>query len=263
MAFVFFSDTTHGIRRCMRLAASAATITLLATLSAAVETPPVLGEAGLRDARVPESVPNISGVWQTPGYDRKIKPMDAANPPWQPWTKEEFEKRVAAEVAGNPLYDPTADCLPSGVPRIIAAPYPVEIIQTPQRTVFLHEVQHMFRIVHMNAQHPAKFEPTFMGHSVGHWEGDTLVIDTIGMVKETQIDEAGTLHSDQLHVVERIRKVQDTLEVLFTIDDPKAFTKPWTAVRIWKWRPEIRLLEYICEENNRNASDSNGVLKKF
>ena len=115
----------------------------------------------------------------------------------------------------------------------------------------------------MNAKHPGKFEPTFMGHSVGHWEGDTLVVDTIGMIKQTQIDEAGTLHSDQLHVVERIRKVQDTLEVLFTIEDPKAFTKPWTAVRIWKWRPDIRFIEYICEENNRNASDANGVLKKF
>ncbi|HEV7715146.1 MAG TPA: hypothetical protein VGO53_06105, partial [Steroidobacteraceae bacterium] len=218
---------------------------------------------GLRDARVPDSVPNISGVWQTRGYERKIKPVDAADPPWQPWNQQQFAKRAAAEEAGNPLYDPTADCLPSGVPRIIAAPYPVEIIQTPERTVFLHEVQHMFRVVHMNAKHPAHFEPTFMGHSVGQWAGDTLVIDTIGMIKQTQIDEAGTLHSDQLHVIERVRRVQDTLEVRFTIEDPKAFTKPWTAVRIWKWRPDIRFIEYICEENNRNATDANGELKKF
>ena len=134
----------RAIRRSVRLAASAAVITLLSTLSAAVQTPPVPGEAGLRDARVPDSVPNISGVWQTRGYERKIKPVDAADPPWQPWNKEQFAKRAAAEEAGNPLYDPTADCLPSGVPRIIAAPYPVEIIQTAERTVFLHEVQHVF-----------------------------------------------------------------------------------------------------------------------
>ncbi len=89
------------------------------------------------------------------------------------------------------------------------------------------------------------------------------MIDTVGLVKNTQIDEAGTLHSEDLHVVERIRKVDGALEVLFTIEDPKAFTKPWTAKRVWKWRPDVRFLEYVCEENNRNAPDENGVLKNF
>ncbi len=264
MAFVFTFCRRPSPAICSSVRAVAcATLAMFCVEAGAVEKPPVMGEPGLRDARMPDSVPNISGVWQTRGYERKIKPVDADDPPWQPWNQEQFAKRAAAEEAGRPLYDPTAACRPSGTPRIIAAPYPVEIVQTPDKTVFLYEVQHLYRVIHMNAQHPRRVQPSFLGHAVGHWEGDTLVVDTVGLVKETQIDEAGTLHSDALHVVERIRKVNDTLEILFTIEDPKAFTTPWTARRVWQWRPDIRFPEYICEENNRNAPDANGVLRNY
>ncbi len=221
-------------------------------------------DPALRDRAVPAEIPNISGMWQVRGYDRYIKPMDGSLPPWQPWNKTAFDERAAAEASGAPLYDPTAACYPSGIPRIIAAPYPVEIVQTPEATVFLYETQHLFRVVHMNQEHPAAITPSFMGHAVGHWEGDTLVIDSVGFVPETQIDEQGSKHSAAMHVVERIRKLEDgSLEVLFTIDDPEAFTQPWTAKRVWEWRPDIRFYEYVCEENNRNAPDENGVLRNF
>jgi hypothetical protein len=251
------------VRRCTSIVASATTILLLSLPSGAVESPPTLGEPGLRDANTPSSIPNISGVWQVRGFERQTKPIDGSAPPWLPWNKEAVDKRMAAEKAGAPLYDPTAACLPSGMPRIIAAPYPVEIVQTPQATVFLYEAQHLFRVVYMNEKHPKKIEPSYMGHSVGHWEGDTLVIDTVGLVDSTQIDEAGSMHSEDLHVVERIRRVNDTLEIDFTMTDPKAFSEPWTSRRIWRWRPEVRFLEYVCEENNRNAPDENGVLRNF
>jgi hypothetical protein len=237
--------------------------TVLSTVAGAVQEPPKIGEPGLRLAGVADSVPNISGVWQVRGFERQFRPVEGGDPPWQPWNKQAFDARAVAEKEGKPLYDPTAACLPSGTPRLIAAPYPVEIVQTPDKTVFLYEAQHLFRVVHMNAKHPAKVEPSFMGHAIGWWEGDTLVIDTVGLVKETQIDEAGTLHSEQLHVVERIRRVDDTLEIVFTIEDPKAFTKTWTSKRVWRWRPDVRFLEYICEENNRNAPDESGVLRNF
>ena len=229
----------------------------------AVQEPPQLGDPGLQQAGVPASVPNISGVWQLAGYERQIKPFDGSETPWQPWALEAFKKRAAAEKEGRPMYDPTAGCQPSGIPRIITAPYPHEIIQTPDQVIFMIEVMHTFRIVYMNAKHPEKVEPSHFGHSIGHWEGDTLVVDTVGFVKQTQIDEAGTLHSDQMHVVQRIRKVADTLEIEFTIDDPGAFTKPWTAKRVWKWRPDVRFSEYVCEENNRNAPGADGVLRNF
>jgi hypothetical protein len=208
---------------------------------------------------------DFSGVWQTRGFQRRVQPMDGTETPWLPWTKEAFDKREAAEKAGSPLYDPTAACLPSGVPRIIAAPYPIEIIHTPTKVVILHEVQHLFRIIHLDKkEHPKKLTPSFFGHSIGHWEGDTLVVDTIGLNDMTQIDEAGTQHSDALHVVERIRKVDaNTLEDIFTIEDPKAFTKPWTARRLFSPKPGLRFMEYVCEENNRNAPNAQGELRKF
>jgi hypothetical protein len=229
--------------------------------AAAPDSPQASAQAS---AIAPGSARDFSGVWQTPGFDRRIKPMDGSETPWMPWTKQAFDKREAAEKAGSPLFDPTAACMPSGIPRIIAAPYSIEVVQTPPRTVILFEVQHLFRVIHMNQSHPRNPEPSFMGHSIGHWEGDTLVADTVALTDKTQIDEAGTLHSDALHVVEKIRKVDaNTLEDVFTIDDPKAFTRPWTARRIFSRQPKLRFIEYVCEENNRNAPDAKGELRKF
>ena len=261
-------DARALARHCLRgwKAACAASLLILATASAAsaVTTPAVPGSPDLRDPKVPASIPNISGTWFTRGFNPLTKPDDGSPTPWQPWTKEAFDKRQKAQKDGAPMVDPTAACLPSGIPRLIAAPYPLQIIQTPDKVVFLYEVQHLFRVIHMNAKHPANPGRSFMGHSVGHWEGDTLVIDTVGLNMMTQVDESGTLHSDQLRVVERIRKTADgTLEDRFTIHDPKAFTKPWTAVRTFNFQPDLRFLEYICEENNRNAPDATGVLRKF
>ncbi len=250
-----------------RLAHTAMALALISTGcaaasgAAAVQEPAKIGDPGLRDPRTPASVPNISGVWWTKGYDRRIKPVDG-DTPWQPQTKQEFDRRGEAERNGSPLFDPTAACMPSGIPRILAAPYPIEIIQTPTTTVILHEVQHLFRVVRMDGRHPQTVTPSSFGDEIGHWEGDTLVIDVVGLTDRTQIDEAGTTHTAALHVVEHIKKVGEALEDDFTIDDPKAFTRPWTAKRTYVWRPDIRFQEYVCEENNRNAP-VDGVLKHF
>jgi hypothetical protein len=205
---------------------------------------------------------DFTGIWLTPGYQYRFVPADGSPTPWQPWAKAEFDARQKAQADGVPMTDSTAQCMPSGMPRIMAAPYPIKIMQTPKEVVIMHEVQHLFRIIYMNEEHPADLERTFMGHSVGHWEGDTLVVDTTANTTQTLLDEAGDPHSDKLHVVERIRKIDGgkRLENMITIDDPGAYTKPWVAVRYYDWRPEIRLMEYICEENNRNATDANGVV---
>jgi hypothetical protein len=262
------NDLRAGARRRLHgwRALLAATAVSLATggVALAVQTPAKPGTPELRDPTVAASVPNISGTWYTRGFNPRTKPDDGTETPWLPWSKSEYDKREKSRVGGAPMVDPTAACLPSGNPRIIAAPYPIQIVQTPDMVVFLYEVQHLFRVIYLNAKHPAKVTPSFMGHSVGHWEGDTLVIDTVGLTNLTQIDENGTLHSDNLRVVERIRRTnENTLEDRFTIYDDKTFTKPWTAVRNFNFQPELRFLEYVCEENNRNAPDENGVLRNF
>jgi len=249
-------------------AASALALALAATAPAAAQAPPAAAKpvdrSKLRDPRVPAAIPNISGVWFPGRYNRRISPADGSETPWLPWTKEAFDTREAAEKAGSPLFDPTAACLPSGQPRLNASPYPIEIIQTPDVTVLMHETHHLFRLIYMNQEHPKNLKPSYLGHSVGRWEGDTLVVDTVALLPHTQIDEAGTLHSDALHLVERFRKTSDNeLEVVFTIDDPKAFSRPWDARRTYRFEPGGRFIEYVCEENNRNAPDATGVLRKF
>jgi hypothetical protein len=207
---------------------------------------------------------DIDGVWWTPGYDRKFRTLEGELPPFTERGRREWEHNVKADEAGTPVADAPTGCLPHGIPRLLASPYPIQIISTPGQMTWVHEVNRNQRWIYLNEQHPAKLKPTYLGHSVAHWEGDTLVIDTIALNDKTRIDEEGITHSDQLHVVEHIRKVEVNgvlnLESLITITDPVMFTKPWTTKRMYKARPEVRLMEYVCEENNRNAP-VNGVTK--
>ena len=147
----------------------------------------------------------------------------------------------------------------------MGAPYPIKIMQDKKEVVILHEVQHLFRFVYLNEQHPPAddLDPTFMGHSVGKWDGDTLVVDTVALNKDTLINEAGDPHSDKLHMIEHWSKSADgkVLTDLLTIDDPGAYSKPWSIEYKYYWHPEIRFIEYICEENNRNVTDANGIVR--
>ena len=149
--------------------------------------------------------------------------------------KAEWERHVAAEKAGTPIGDAPTRCYPHGIPRMMASPYPIQIIQTPGMLTMLHEVGHNIRYIYMDQQHPKKLKPSFLGHSIGHWEGDTLVIDTVGFNDRTRIDEEGIVHSDKLHMVERLRKIDNgnAIENLMTIEDPAYFTQPWQARRTY------------------------------
>jgi len=230
-----------------------------------------LGFAGIAAAAdgvaapAPSSDPHdIDGVWWTKGYDRNFRPIEGGLPPFTERGRREWERNVKADEAGTPVADAPTACLPHGIPRLLASPYPIQIVTTPGQITWVHEVNRNQRFIYMNEPHPAHLPKTYLGHSVGHWEGDTLVIDTVAMNDKTRIDEEGITHSEQLHVVERIRKVQldgtTQLENLITITDPVMFTKPWTTKRTYVWRPDVRLMEYVCEENNRNAP-VNGVTK--
>jgi hypothetical protein len=200
---------------------------------------------------------DIDGVWWTPGYDRKYRTVEGELPPFTERGRKEWEHNVAADKAGTPVADAPTGCLPHGIPRLLASPYPIQIITTPGQMTWVHEVNRNQRWIYMDEPQAKNPPKTYLGHSVGHWEGDTLVIDTIGLNDKTRIDEEGITHSDQLHVVEHIRKIDGNkaLEDLITITDPVMFTKPWTTKRIYRARPEVRLMEYACEENNRNAPE--------
>lgn len=218
--------------------------------------------AGAPKLKPPSPDPrNIEGVWWTRGYDRRYRTLDGQLPPFTPAGKAEWDRHIQAEKDGRPIADAPTRCLPHGVPRLMASPYPIQIIQTPGLVTFVHEVAHNVRLIYLDDKHPEDLDPTYLGHSIGHWEGDTLVVDTVGLNDKTQIDEEGIVHSDKLHVVERFRKINGgtQLEDLITIEDPETFTAPWTTRRVYEWRPDVRIMEYICEENNRNEPDETGA----
>jgi hypothetical protein len=184
--------------------------------------------------------------------------------PFQPWAAAIYDYN-SANVS---KYDPEGYCLPPGGPRMMATPYPMEILQLPdQQRIFMvfEGATHIWREIYMDGRpHPQgdALNPTYLGHSVGRWDGDTLVVDVVGFNEATWIDYYGHPHTDQLHVVERIsRPDKRTLRYEATIDDPGAYTRPWTVSWTIPWTPGGELTEYICQENNRylwNLTDDLG-----
>ena len=225
--------------------------------------PVVMGDPLRRDLAVPDNTPNISGTWSPNTYFRVISPVDGSATPFLPWARDFFLKRNEAEARGEPLFDPNANCLPSGVPRVIPTPYPLDIVQTPDAILIGIEVMHSFRIIHMDGRpRPADFKPTYLGYSAGHWEGDVLVVETTGLNGYTQVDEEGRPKSSALKVTERyMKRAPDQLEITYTLDDPRTYSRPWTARAQYRWAPNLRFDEYVCEENNRNKPDASGKLR--
>ena len=225
--------------------------------------PVLMGDPLRRDLAVPDNTPNISGTWSPNTYFRVISPVDGSATPFLPWARDFFLKRNEAEARGEPLFDPNANCLPSGVPRVIPTPYPLDIVQTPDAIMIGIEVMHSFRIIHMDGKpRPADFKPTYLGYSAGHWEGDVLVVETTGLNGYTQVDEEGRPKSSALKVTERyMKRAPDQLEITYTLDDPRTYSRPWTARAQYRWAPNLRFDEYVCEENNRNKPDASGQLR--
>ena len=152
--------------------------------------------------------------------------------------------------------DPSGRCLLVGVPRITSMPLPIKIVQTKDEVIFLYETFHAFRVIPTDGRgHPDDIDPSFMGDSVGRWEGDTLVVDVIGFNDKTWLGAGGaTLHTDALHVIERYRRVDmGHLQVDLTFEDPGTFTKPFHNHSTWTLAPGEEIEEYVCNENNRDV----------
>ncbi len=212
---------------------------------------------------------SLTGIWLTTGYkssrvsarSRVVMTAEGKPPPLLPAAAALLEQRLADADRGYPYANTMASCLPGGMPlmMIAGAPYPIQILENPGQVSMLFEEQNHFRIISLNGKHPEDPDPTYMGHSVGHWEGDTLVVDTIALSERTTIDQVGMPHSEDLHLVERYRRLdRDTLEVLVTLTDPRTFSSPWQARAVYKSAPPGTVVgEYICE-NNRNTPDAQG-----
>jgi hypothetical protein len=216
----------------------------------------------------PKSKRDFTGLWDNPdgiGWTPGLPPGPGQNPPLTPEYQKIFEGHQQAAREGRPTGDPTAGCLPQGMPRIMTMTYPMEIIQNEIQVNIFAEWNEQTRRVFIDGRpHPAPdvIEPTYYGHSTGHWEGDVLVVETVGLRGDTNLEASGLPHSDQLTVRERIWLENDNrLKDEITLVDPKAYTKPWTVTKRYdRMAPGSTLLPYVCLENQRNPIDDKGQI---
>ncbi|OLD69142.1 MAG: hypothetical protein AUG08_12450 [Acidobacteria bacterium 13_1_20CM_2_55_15] len=231
-------------------------LTLMLTVVAAVSFSPLLWAQTPARPEAAKNTPDLSGMWiQEPG--KLTRRFSADDAPLQPWALEIYKANRGGATDpnrnGSNGLDPTMYCLQSGVPRVYTSPFPIEIVQTPGRIYMVFHTQSnpSPRYIYTDGQgHPEGFPTTFMGHSIGRWEGDTLVVDTTSIDEDTWLDGIGTPHSDALHVVERLRRVTpDTLEIEFRFEDPKAYTKPWTGKKVYKLNKDWEYIPGItCDD---------------
>ena len=186
-----------------------------------------------------------------------VKIADLGNPILQPWVREQMKKENEEVLAGKVGFTARSRCWPHGVPGFLLYPvHPIFIIQTPKEVLMTWGQDFQLRRVYLNREHSAHPKPSWYGESVGHYEnGDTLVVDTIGLNDKTYVDNYRTPHTTQLHVVERFKLVDggNAMEVRVRVEDPGAFTMPWNAIQRYKRdsRPgEVPLHEMVCAENN-------------
>jgi hypothetical protein len=199
---------------------------------------------------------NFEGVWLIQGDHSTIKTLAGKLPPMTAAAAIRYAAAVRSRRAGKPVFDTIQTCKPHGFPRILFAAYPIEVLQEPKQVTFLHEIHHMPRMVYLDMTLPKleDMDPNWMGTSVGHWDADTLVIETQGFNDLTTLDTAGLPHSTEMRVSERIRKLDaDTLEDLITVADPKTFTKSWSTRVTYRRQPGLRLKEYVCTDVNPEA----------
>ena len=201
--------------------------------------------------RTPSGKVDFSGVWQKPyvpdltkdGKDYK----GVADLPFTASGAADWKKYDAAEG------DYTGACLPFGMTRSVNTPEPMQIMQSDTYFTFLFEQNSWFTVVPIDGRPHRKGIATWFGDSVGHWDGDTLVIDTDNFNGKTRLDTVGHPHSEQLHLIQRFsRSDRGHISYEITVDDPKTFTKLWKNTRTFTLRPDWEIMEYSCEENNKS-----------
>ena len=236
-------------------------IAMLALCSGArAQMAPKAGAAKSTEPAPPAPPHELSGVWNmhnTPAQRKYLGSTWTAEPPeMTPWAKVKYDATKPSNGPRSNSLTTTDDpvlknCFPPGTPRIYLQPFPLQIVQTPKEIIMIFEYDHVVRYIFTDGRkHPDDVTPTYMGHSIGKWEGDTLVVDTVGFNEKTWLDRDGHQHSDQLHLVERFHRVdRDNLQVAVTMDDPKALVKPWGNTLNFQLKPDWDIEELACTDN--------------
>jgi hypothetical protein len=254
---------------------------------------PIAGQLGAQDTkparsavpRASDGKPDFTGVWQPASTIRGSweeanagtglggtgkdpnAPVAASSTdrhgegaPYQAWAA----KKVLESFNKRGIDDPTARCLPAGIPRLHSfGLFPLQIVQTPKQVIILYEYMNVFRVIPLNAKHPDDAEPTYLGDSVGHWEGDTLVVDITNFNDKTWLLGAGTFHTDALHITERYTRIdKDQINYDVIMEDPNVLTKPWPYHSTMMLRESTRVHESACAENNLDPDRYEQLLKE-
>jgi hypothetical protein len=218
-------------------------------------------QQGAAIAQPTAAAPDLSGLWSrlrdgapAHGYEAYVLDFGKSDSPMTAWAAAKYKITGATYHGSDPktvMSDPVFQCFPPGVPRIYLFNFPIQIVQIPGQVLMLFEYDHFIRRIYTDGRpHDAGQGPLWMGDSIGKWEADTLVVDTVNFNDKTLIDRVGRPHSDALHVTERIRRIdRNFIEIAFTIDDPKAYAKPWGAKLIFESKPDWKIMEQICEDN--------------
>ena len=249
------------MNRNLLYVAAALALAGAAQAAPAAKKAPTAKAASYSARRVTSTVVDWTGVWGNYGSRNFDPTTDSGKPqPNAPLTaqaRKTYDAYLVARAAGQPVGD--IGCIPEGPPRIMRSPYPHEVVVTPKETWILAEFKGESRRIYTDGRKPpADLDKTYEGYSTGHWEGDTLVFDTVGL-KAGTIDSGGLAHSDQLTIHERMRRVSDKwLEDQITLTDPVVFTRPWTVTRRYEHQPTWEMKEFVCAENERNPVGANG-----
>ena len=189
-----------------------------------------------------------NGVW-TPGIGITEPAARLENVSFQPWAKALYDERQKHEL------EPHARCKPSGAARQFMTPYGVEFVELPElKRMIIFDIggPHTFRTIYMDGRsHPDNIVPSNYGHSIGWWEGDTFVVDSVGFNEDFWLDRRGLPHTEQLHIIERFTRTDKvTIDYKITVDDPGAYTKPYDGGFNLRYNENQELFEYVCQQAN-------------
>ncbi len=218
-------------------------------------------------AQAAAPAPDISGTYWAKTYSPKILVVGGGDPPLNAAGKAAYAMIEAGFKDGSIQDKARRVCVPDGVPRVLATPYPFEVFQIPaDQVTFLYEMNHQTRTIVMDRPLPKLdtliTDLRYQGHSVGHWEGDILVVESNGYNDRTFMDASGLPHSESMSTVERIRKIGNQLEDVITIHDPEMYTRDWQARFVYDERNDVRLEDYACNDTHRDLSGVAGVQRR-